>query len=564
MAKTNRTGQHGTLLASVGPGRLAGALLGLILSGAAVARGQESLRYVLRPDFEAGRLHVELSWEVGERRQSALRVSERVGPIENVPALLRNLRFNTGYRRQGGGIWILKHRPRATLTCSYDVVTGKHEFDDWQQIHAPITTPEFFHGLGNAFLLVPNPGNGVPETFEVILRWQLPAGHTAVCSWGAGRHVGALLDASDLRHSVYLAGRLETTTVRQDGYDVTVALVDRFDFTVEDFAGMTTTIIRHQCAFMRESNFPDFVVTAIPVGSPLRPGDARLAGSGLYHSFALFVAPQSRLDDAVQHLFAHELFHFWNGRLLAAQQPERLVYWFIEGFTDYYALRILYESGYWDVRTYARWINRHIRNYYLNPAINASNEQIDREYWRKRETVGEVAYQRGLLLGLRWHRLARAKGTSEGIDRLLHALVAQARVSGLRISNHTLRDAGQRLLGPWFAEEFDRYVVRAETIELPTDALAPGLIGELTEVYEYDVGFDQQRSLRERRVCGLRPGSAAARAGLREGDSLVGWALPGDPDVAVRLTVRRGGSTTRISYLPRGRKVMAVQFRPAE
>jgi len=523
----------------------------------------ESLRYVLTPSFGQGHLRVELSWQTGNRKVSALRVSERVGPIQDVPGMLRNMECSSTCRRQGA-VWVLSHRPGETVRCVYDVVPRRRAFDDWEHIHAPITTADFFHGLGNAFLLVPNPGNGVPEEFEVVLRWKLPAGYQAVCSWGAGRHIGARIKATDLRHSVYLAGRLAKKTVKEDERTVTVAMVDRFGFSVDEFAQMTSTIIKDQCDFMLEESFPEFVVTAIPVGEPLKPGDARLAGSGLYSSFALFVAPEAKLDDAVEHLFAHELFHYWNGRLLPAQQPERLVYWFVEGFTDYYALRILYESGHWDAEQYAKWINRHIREYYLNPAIHASNEEINRDYWNKRGTVGEVAYQRGLLLGLRWHKRARKDGISEGIDRLFKSLVNRGRSGGLQVSNRAVREAGRELLGAWFTAEFDGYVENAETIDVAADVLAPELVGKLTEVYEYELGFDRARSLRDRKVRGLVKGSAANKAGLREGDRLLGWSLQNDPDKRTRLQVQRGSGSTTVAYYPRGGKRMVMQFHPAD
>ena len=60
-----------------------------------------------------------------------------------------------------------------------------------------------------------------------------------------------------------------------------------------------------------------------------------------------------------------------------------LVYWFTEGLTDYYALRILRESGFWKQRLYAKWINRHIREYFHNPAIGATNDQIRKEFWSR-------------------------------------------------------------------------------------------------------------------------------------------------------------------------------------
>jgi hypothetical protein len=536
----------------------------VVLSLGAVPVAGESLRYVLTPSFDRGTLRVELSWETGQREHSALRVSEHIGRIQNVPGMLRNMRFEGARVRRDGAIWLLSHRPGAKIGCTYDVDPRKRAFDDWDYMHAPITSADFFHGLGNAFLLVPNSGSGVPDDFEVIVRWKLPAGYTAVCSWGAGRHIGARIKATDLRHSVYLAGRLVRKTVEEHGRKVTVAMVDRFGFTLDEFAETTSTIVNHECDFMQEEEFPDFVVTAIPVGEPLKPGEARLAGSGLYNSFALFVAPESKLNDAVEHLFAHELFHNWNGRLLQAQQPERLVYWFVEGFTDYYALRILHESGYWDAATYARWINRHMREYYLNPAIHASNEEIDADYWTKRSTVGEVAYQRGLLLGLRWHKLARQRGVAEGIDRLFRSLVNRGRQGGFEVSNHAVRQAGQEQFGAWFAAEFDRFVTRAETIDVPPDALAPDLVGKLTEVYAYELGFDQAQSLKDRKVRGLVSGSAAARAGLREADRLLAWNIQGEPDIAVSVKVQRGQQTEAIRYYPRGARRVVMQFQPPD
>ena len=534
-----------------------------VLAGVPRLGADEVLRYELTPNFEEGRLHIELTWETGQRKQSALRVSERVGPIDDVPRMLRGLQIMPPAQRKNA-VWTFRHRPGETVWCSYDVVPGRRAFDDWSDTHYPITTPDFFHGLGNAFLMVPNSGPGVPAEFEVVLRWKLPAGYKAACSWGTGRTIGARIKATDLRHSVYLAGRLKTATRDDDGRKVSVAIVDRFGFTLDEFADVTSTIVKQQCEFMLETEFPNFVVTAIPVGQELKAGESRLAGSGLYNSFALFVASGSKIDDAVEHLFAHELFHHWNGRLLKAKQPERLVYWFVEGMTDYYSLRILYESGHWDADTYTKWVNKHIREYYLNPAINASNEQIERDYWNQRNTVGEVAYQRGLLLGLRWHKLARAKGVVAGIDRLFKSLVNRGRGGGLELSNHTIRQAGSELLGSWFSAEFDRYVTKAQTIELPPDALSPELVGKMTQVHGYEVGFDQARSLKEKKVRGLVRGSAAEQAGLREGDALVAWNLPGDPDEPVKLKVRREGAEQLITYYPRGERRVVMQYQPAD
>jgi len=523
----------------------------------------ESLSYVLTPLPERGRLRVELEWKTAGRSHSALGVSRQWGTLMNIPEILGEVAVEgVDSTRRQGPLWIFSHRPGATIRCRYEVDPRARTFD-WQRTHHPITTARFFHGLGNAFLLVPHDERGVSEQeFETTLRWQLPAGWKAACSWGVGRSVGQPVRAADLRNSVYLAGELRTKTAREDGLSVDLALAEGCGLDLDEFAQMALTIIREQCRFMQEAHFPPLVIAAIPVGEPLKEGDTRVSGTGLYNSFALFVPPGSKVDDGIEHLFAHELFHYWNGRIVQAADPERLVFWFIEGFTDYYALRILLESGRWDAGTYARWINRHLRDYHRNPAIHASNAEIQEQFWTHRDTVGEVAYQRGLLLGLRWHRRARDSGVSEGVDRWLRALVQRARAGGPKLTNELLRATGSEALGPWFAGEFDRFVTAAETVEVPQNALEPLLTGRLCDVYEYDLGFDRERSLSEMRVRGLSSDSAAARAGLREGDELVGWNIYGDADRLSRLQIRRGQRIETISFYPRGRKHTLVQFSP--
>lgn len=300
------------------------AILGLCaaaaaLSAAGLARAAESLTYVLTPDFDDGVLRVSITWETRGRTLSALRVSQHWGTIPDITSLLRNVHIAGADVEPRGPMWVLRHPADATIRCTYEVNAGTRRFDDWKYTHHPVVTRDFFHGSGNAFLMSPNPGGPVPEEYEAILRWELPAGCKAVCSWGGGRSVAARMNAADLRQSVYLAGKIETLTVPLDLSDssaapagtnggrsvprVTVAMVNGFGFSIEDFAKMTSAIITRQCEFMQEKAFPDFVVTAIPVGEPLNEGSSRLSGVGLYHSFSLCVAPEAKLTDAIELLF---------------------------------------------------------------------------------------------------------------------------------------------------------------------------------------------------------------------------------------------------------------------
>lgn len=534
------------------------------VAAASEKSSREQLAYVLSPQFDRGTLCVELTWKTDGRTASGLGVSRQWGGLDDVTTVMRDIVFgNAELQRRQGSLWVLRHARGASITVTYEVRPDTRAFD-WPQTHHPITTARFFHGMGNAFLLVPHDEEGVSQReFEVTLRWRLAAGQQAACSWGVGRHVGASLSAADLRSSVYLAGDIRTRRLQQDGIDLEVALADGLGFSPDRFAEHMLPIIRAKRDFMRDSEFPSFVITAIPVGEPAAAGNVRLAGSGLYHSFALFAPPESKLDDAVEHLFAHELFHHWNGRLLPAADPERQVFWFVEGFTDYYALRILHESGRWKAETFCKWLNRHLRDYARNPAKNATNAEIEQRFWSDRNTYGEVAYQRGLALALRWHHLARKNGVPTGIDEWVRGMVEDGRRGRLKLSNAELRRRGASTLGAWFTEEFDRYVVAAAEVEVPPPALLPHFNGKAADIFDYELGFDRARSFERRRVSGLKADSAAAAAGLRNGDELAGWSVPSEEDQPVQLKVRRGERVETIRYLPHGRKRVVTQFAPA-
>lgn len=81
----------------------------------------------------------------------------------------------------------------------------------------------------------------------------------------------------------------------------------------------------------------------------------------------------------------------------------------------------------------------------------------------------------------------------------------------------------------------------------------------------YELGFDNA-SLNgaSKIVRGLVKGSAAAAAGLRDGDEVIAFSDPLDLqrelDKNMVLTVRRGGERLRIEYPPRGEPVDAYKW----
>jgi predicted metalloprotease with PDZ domain len=521
------------------------------------AQAAESLTYVLRPQPDAGVLQVELTWRTAGRNLSALCLSGSYGSVPDSKSLLRNLRVRgakTG--SEAGSCWRMRHGSRAELRVTYEVPSVQQAFD-WTHTHHPLTTADFFHGVGTTFLLVPQPGTGrAGDTYQVIVRWDLPAGWRAACSWGVGRTVGAMLPVDDLRQAVYMAGKLDVERVEAAaGLDVTAVGPADSDVDVPALGKFVAKVLAGQAAFAGETELDGLVVTIVPTGTA-EVGQQRLQGAGFADSMTLWLPPGVQMTTAMEHLVAHELFHTWNGQLIRPASPMSQVMWFTEGLTDYYAARLLWEDGVWSDGALAEWVNGRLRAYAVNPAAESAAGTSA----RSREAL---AYQQGLLLGLRWHALARERGMASGLDAWFRLLLDRARRdSGFRVDARGLRAAGVSALGGWFGGEFDRYVERGARIDVPEDALGAGFESVTGEAFEYDAGFDIESTRTKKAVSGLLPGSAAAQAGLREGDSVIAWYLSGDPSVEVRVKVRRGEEDEWIVYFPRGAGIDVQQFRP--
>ncbi|MFP3504673.1 hypothetical protein [Burkholderia sp. SIMBA_062] len=80
----------------------------------------------------------------------------------------------------------------------------------------------------------------------------------------------------------------------------------------------------------------------------------------------------------------------------------------------------------------------------------------------------------------------------------------------------------------------------------------------------YDLGFDPTVLVQPRRIVrGLVPGSAAARAGVKDGDEILKPVpqdgIQADQRAMLRLQIRRGDTILNVAYLPRGETVQSWQ-----
>jgi predicted metalloprotease with PDZ domain len=142
-------------------------------------------------------------------------------------------------------------------------------------------------------------------------------------------------------------------------------------------------------------------------------------------------------------------------------------------------------------------------------------------------------------------------------------MIARER-AGRALSNADWEEELRRHLGPHAIADFRAMLAGRQPVPA-SDAFGPCFRRTKRPLRRYELGFEPAVLTEPRRVVrGLVSGSAAERAGLRNGDEIVRPvpqdAIQGNQTQLLRLEIRRSGRTFPISYLPRGETVQAWQW----
>ena len=449
--------------------------------------------------------------------------------------------------------------PNQTVQVQYEVAPDPAQGADTPGAYfRPALRPTYFHFIGATVWAYPSQ-YGRP--LSVTLHWHLPAGWAFAGSLGTEPGEQSFTGTVEqFRETVYLGGDFRLQTVQAAGKPVTVAVRGKWKFSDRDFAMLAGRVAAAERDFWQDSDFPYYLVALLPVSGPEAGGDG---GVELTRSVALF-QPQSRgLDYGLRYVLAHEMFHTWNAdKMQAADQP---LLWFSEGFTDYYARVLLLRAGLLSVDDYAREFNRVAREYTQSPCRNCRGAEADADFYSG-TPLARLPYQQGALLAAHWDAaIRRATSGAHSLGDVLRDLRRDAApMSAERVCAAVRRYAPLDAAGGLDATgEVERVVTQGGTLIPDPDALGPGYALQTVRVPPFELGFDGPATIAGRAVAGVKPGSQAFQAGLRDGQEVVFCApfVMGDADQHLRLTVRDlTGGTRDVEFMPAGDGLPTPQY----
>jgi predicted metalloprotease with PDZ domain len=411
-----------------------------------------------------------------------------------------------------------------------------------------------FSGAGVAFLLLPESDSSQP----LQIHWDLTAmaaGAAGVSSFGNGDVTTT--ESKSLRalqSSYFMAGRvaLYPAIPPKAGFFSAWHGTPPFDLR-ELMAGEEKLYSFYGKFFHRPAGAPYGVFLR---ENPVNAG----GGMELSNSFIATFGPKTKLDD-LKITLAHEMLHTFVGTL---DKPEGLLSsWYSEGMAVYYARLLALRAGQITPDNFLEDLNTTAGRYYTDAWIDTPNAEIPARFWSDTR-VRVLPYDRGsMYFAVVDEEVRAASAGRRTLDDLLLAML-ERRQKGLPLDQATWADLVAKELGEKGTREFEGML--AGRIQLPgSGGFGPCFTRTTKMLRRYQLGFEPKVLTEPKRIVrGLIPGSAAERAGIRDGDEITQPVpqdrIQGEQDGILTLNLLRDGKPLEISYAPRGETVEAYQW----
>lgn len=390
------------------------------------------------------------------------------------------------------------------------------------------------------------------EPYRIALKWDLsgmPAGSRGIWSLGEGAQetVGP---ADMLAFSFYAAGPVKSLPADGKG-DYGFYWLSQPPFDPEALAGKTEKLYRYMSRFFEDEGAPYRIFMR---ANPYPAG----GGTALAKSFMFgYGSDGNTIAEGPDMLLAHEMAHNWPK--LNGEEDHAETSWYTEGTAEYYAAILALRAGIIDHDKFLSVINAHALSYYGNPYRDLSNKAAGEKYWSDARAQ-KIPYGRGFLYLIQIDTQMRAaSGGKRSLDDLVLEVLRRQR-AGEKIGNAQWVEMVVRELGPDAKPAFEA-MVAGQPLVMPKASFAPCYQAVPAVTKAFELGFDEMRL---GVVKNLRPDTAAAKAGVKEDDTILSMTalklLRADPSLPMVLHVRRNGQEQTITYLPRGEEAPAYRW----
>ncbi|HEX6279151.1 MAG TPA: hypothetical protein VFZ49_03960 [Pyrinomonadaceae bacterium] len=494
-----------------------------------------------------------------------IRLPDEWGGQGDLYKAIRNLSVSKGASLSDTDKPLIKtvtHSPSEKITITYELAQDFQGPLKNEVRYRPVTDANYIHWIGTTVWVLPEWDD--QEEVSISLEWKgFPKHWTVANSFGAGKvkqRMTAKLD--EFGSAIFVAGDFRLVKRKLGSNAVNVAVRGDWQFKDAELAEIVGKVLTVERDFFNDHSQKYYLVTLVPVEEG--PNAISLGGTGLTNSFALFATTNSKLE-RFPWLLGHEYAHNWiPGKLGKMPDPEQNLYWFSEGFTEFYTYRLLHRGGLLTDAEFVAAYNDIIREYYMSPVRGEPNDRIITEFWTKND-VRRLPYLRGLMFATNLGaQIKHSSGGKASIDDVILELYATAKIKKEPLSFESLAAAFAKHLGVDAMPDIKRHIIDGEPIVPQPDALGSIATQEIAKFPVFELGFDFERFGKDRVAVDVDPNSSAYAAGLRNGQRRNGGASFswGDTTKEIELKVKDDKGEKTIRFLPVARKRLEIpQYR---
>jgi predicted metalloprotease with PDZ domain len=539
-----------------------------VSDGFARTSADDGLTYKIMPvGGDRPGLQIELSFRGNETGETRLKLPDRFASESELFRGIRDLKVISENASLGDAdrpqFKLVKHRPGQEIRIVYRL----EQFNEAATRagrgggNSPVIRPDYIHFIGAGGWIYPE--LKPDTTVAVELSWNgFSADWNFANSFGANSRSQKFSTTPErFSSAIFVAGDFRVERSLVEGKPVFTAVRGKWSFTDAEFAGLVNKIVRLEREFWNDFDHPFYLVTLLPLDTDQ---GMSIGGTGLTNSFATFVSNDAPLE-RLGWLIAHEYFHNWNYLSFGGlEEPEQLLYWFSEGFTDFYTYRLLLRGGLLDLNDLIGEYNQLTEDYYISPVRNVDNGRILKDFFRDGD-VAKIPYRRGFLLATKWDRIIRKQsGGKKSLDDMMRDILRDARRGKFKkLSKDLIASYLTKHAAHDFAADIERYIEKGETIEGFETELGNCVEASEVRLGRYELGFDFASSREQMEIVGVAENSAAYRSGVRNGQKIKGFSFyNGKTEVPVSLTIIEDGAEKKIEYLPvTGEKIAVPRYR---
>ncbi len=428
-------------------------------------------------------------------------------------------------------------------------------------------SPDYFHIIGITSLVHPDLDRHA--VVDVHFNWQkLPREWSLATSFGTDDRCQSFHGKwHEAINSLFVGGDYRIYRTAISGNALNFAIRGKWSFSDDEWVGQVRKIMEFERTFWRDNDFPYFLVTL----TPLTQEHGSTGGTALTNAFMMHLSRLDSLKTEIVGTIAHETFHTWSPYKMGyVPGSDYLTSWLWEGFTAYYADVMLFRAGLISFPDYVAGINEKLQKYEPREGTEVTLQDFMRRHSADHSVLDQLDNRRGAVLAMWMDAKIRQKtGNRSSLDNLMFDLVRQnaayeRRHEGklMAITNKRIFHAAAQYLSRDSRKKLQQYVEQGGSIPVPETALGPCVQSHIEPNAKFDLGFDRPSTRNQPAVAfGVEPGSEAYKAGLRDGQKLLGWSFSfGEPSKEVQLSIATDSGNQMVKYYPRGPAVSVQRF----